>query len=102
MEKLNIKNFIYIKHYQFALIKRFKYLQRLSAKELLRHRFIKTAKKTAILTELIEKHARWKAEGGEENDSSDDDDRWMLHLEIRNCANLPTIDVATFPLLILE
>lgn len=50
-------------------------LQRLSAKELLRHRFIKAAKKNAILTELIEKHARWKADGGDENDSSDDDER---------------------------
>lgn len=48
--------------------------ERMSAKELLRHRFIKTAKKTAILTELIEKHTRWKEEGGNENDSSDDDD----------------------------
>ena len=50
-------------------------LQRLSARELLRHRFVKAAKKNAILTELIEKHARWKAEGGDENDSSDDDER---------------------------
>lgn len=57
---------------------RFFLLQRMSAKELLRHRFIKTAKKTAILTELIEKHTRWKEEGGNENDSSDDDDRYEL------------------------
>lgn len=48
--------------------------ERLSAKELLRHRFIKTAKKTAILTELIEKCRRWREDGGEDNDSSDDEE----------------------------
>lgn len=48
--------------------------ERLSARDLLRHKFVKAAKKNAILTELIEKHARWKAEGGDENDSSDDDE----------------------------
>eukprot|EP00794_Sanderia_malayensis_P010978 gene10978-12141_t len=48
--------------------------ERPSAKELLKHRFIKTAKKTAILTELIEKYRRWKADGGADNDSSDEDD----------------------------
>ena len=38
--------------------------QRPSAKELLKHKFIRMAKKTSYLTELIERHERWKAEGG--------------------------------------
>ncbi|KZO94104.1 Pkinase-domain-containing protein [Calocera viscosa TUFC12733] len=37
-----------------------------TAKELLRHKFIRTAKKTAYLTELIDKHQQWKAAGGGE------------------------------------
>lgn len=32
---------------------------RLPAKELLKHRLIKGAKKTSYLTELIERHERW-------------------------------------------
>ncbi|GAA5876357.1 hypothetical protein JCM1840_005999 [Sporobolomyces johnsonii] len=39
-------------------------LARPSAKELLKHRFIKSAKKTGYLVELIERLERWKAEGG--------------------------------------
>lgn len=55
------------------------FFQRPSAKELLRHRFIRNAKKTSYLTELIERLERWRAEGGdrheqEENDRSDDSD----------------------------
>ncbi|ORX65108.1 Pkinase-domain-containing protein [Anaeromyces robustus] len=41
-----------------------------SAKELLKHRFIKSAKKTSYLTELIERHEQWVNEHGNE-DSSD-------------------------------
>ncbi|KZT56130.1 Pkinase-domain-containing protein [Calocera cornea HHB12733] len=41
-----------------------------TAKELLRHKFIRTAKKTAYLTELIDKHQQWKAAGG--GDADDD------------------------------
>ncbi|GAA5911170.1 hypothetical protein JCM6882_006597 [Rhodosporidiobolus microsporus] len=40
-------------------------LARPSAKELLRHPFIKKAKKTSYLTELIERAERWKAEAEE-------------------------------------
>ena len=39
--------------------------QRPSARDLLKHKFIRMAKKTSYLTELIERHERWKAEGGE-------------------------------------
>ena len=47
-------------------------LHRPPAKELLKHRFIKNAKKTSYLTELIERREMWKMEGG---DRSDDDGR---------------------------
>jgi serine/threonine-protein kinase 24/25/MST4 len=42
-------------------------VQRPTAKELLKHRFIKNAKKTSYLTELIERLERWRAEGGEQD-----------------------------------
>ncbi|KAI0756395.1 Pkinase-domain-containing protein [Daedaleopsis nitida] len=59
-----------------------------SARELLKHKFIRMAKKTNYLTELIERHERWKAEGGERleeeerhhaedlNGGSDPEDLW--------------------------
>jgi serine/threonine-protein kinase 24/25/MST4 len=46
--------------------------ERPSAKELLKHPFVKRAKKTSYLTELIERHERWQATHG--NRSSDDED----------------------------
>ncbi|TQW00963.1 hypothetical protein V2A60_001993 [Cordyceps javanica] len=42
-----------------------------SAKDLLRHPFIRRAKKTTYLTELIERHSRWSA-----THKGDDDDHW--------------------------
>lgn len=60
--------------------------QRPTAKELLKHRFIKGAKKTSYLTELIERHERWRVDGGEraEEDSrnSDDDDECVCSLPL--------------------
>ena len=38
--------------------------QRPTAKDLLKHKFIKTARKATYLTELIERSEKWKAEGG--------------------------------------
>ncbi|KAK1923555.1 kinase-like domain-containing protein [Papiliotrema laurentii] len=35
-----------------------------SARDLLKHKFIRTARKASYLTELIERHDKWKAEGG--------------------------------------
>lgn len=44
-----------------------------TAKELLKHRFIRNAKKTTYLTELIERLERWRAEGGDAHDSEETD-----------------------------
>ncbi|KAL6607394.1 Pkinase-domain-containing protein, partial [Neocallimastix sp. 'constans'] len=43
--------------------------KRLTAKELLSHKFIKNAKKTSYLTELIERMNRWQLEDSERNGS---------------------------------
>ena len=48
--------------------------ERPSAKELLRHPFIKRAKKTHYLTELIERHERWQACHGSRLDDEDEDE----------------------------
>ncbi|XP_035692869.1 serine/threonine-protein kinase 25-like isoform X3 [Branchiostoma floridae] len=45
-----------------------------TAKDLLKHKFIRTAKKTSFLVELIEKFKRWKAEGHGDSDSNSDDE----------------------------
>ncbi|KAL9101623.1 MAG: hypothetical protein Q9163_003142 [Psora crenata] len=47
--------------------------ERPTAKELLKHPFIRRAKKTTYLTELIERHERWQAvHGDHESEDSDD------------------------------
>ena len=48
-------------------------LQRPSAKTLLSHPFIKKAKKTSYLTELIDRYKRYKLEKGADSESDDSD-----------------------------
>ncbi|KAF8588354.1 Pkinase-domain-containing protein [Ramaria rubella] len=51
--------------------------ERPAARELLKHKFVRMAKKTNYLTELIERHERWRAEGGarqEEEELERDED----------------------------
>ena len=52
-----------------------------TAKELLKHPFVKRAKRTTYLTELIERHERWSMENGNKghSDDEDDDDRRDNH-----------------------
>ena len=48
--------------------------ERPTAKELLKHPFIRRGKKTTYLTELIERHERWVAvHGGRDSEESDED-----------------------------
>ncbi|KAG0636963.1 hypothetical protein HOY80DRAFT_1010958 [Tuber brumale] len=44
-----------------------------TAKDLLRHPFVRRAKKTTYLTELIERHERWVIENGNKDKNMDDD-----------------------------
>ncbi|KAG0737447.1 hypothetical protein G6F23_010338 [Rhizopus arrhizus] len=46
-----------------------------TAKELLKHKFIKSSKKVAYLTELIEGHERWININGRDNESSDEENQ---------------------------
>ncbi len=48
-----------------------------TARDLLKHAFIRRAKKTTYLTELIERHGRWSAthKGDDDDDDDRDDDR---------------------------
>ena len=48
--------------------------QRPTAHELLRHRFLKVARKTSYMTELIDRYRRWRLENSEEEDLTDDTD----------------------------
>lgn len=48
--------------------------ERPSAQDLLRHPFVRRAKKTTYLTELIERYERWQAVHGERESDSDDED----------------------------
>lgn len=49
--------------------------KRPSARELLRHPWVRKAKRTAYLTELIERHERWQATHRHEKDHDDEDMR---------------------------
>ena len=48
--------------------------ERPTAKELLKHPFVRRAKKTTYLTELIERHERWQAVHGDQNSDDEGDD----------------------------
>lgn len=53
-------------------------LQRPTAKELLKHKFItRYTKKTSFLMELIDRFKRWKSEGHGEDSSSGDSDMYV-------------------------
>ncbi|CAO3648818.1 unnamed protein product [Mucor fragilis] len=45
-----------------------------TAKDLLKHKFIKSSKKVAYLTELIEGHERWISANGRDDDSTEEED----------------------------
>lgn len=48
--------------------------ERPTAKELLKHQFVRRAKKTTYLTELIERYERWQSmNGGRDSDDEEDD-----------------------------
>lgn len=53
--------------------------ERPSAKELLKHPFIRRAKKTTYLTELIERHERWQAVHGDQLSEEESDDSTEEH-----------------------
>ena len=53
-------------------------LQRPTAKQLLKHKFVAKAKKPSYLIDLIERYRKWKENGGKadsDSDSDSDDDR---------------------------
>ena len=62
--------------------------QRPTAHDLLKHKFIRMAKKTSYLTELIERHERWRAEGGERTEEEERHHAEDLYVRLYtlNCA----------------
>lgn len=68
-----------------SLAHTYTHTQRPTAKELLKNRFIKNAKKNSCLTDLIERYRRWKAEGKDVDSGSEQSDEeagsvgyWLL------------------------
>ena len=62
-----------VTYQNFSLIKTFTF-QRPSAKDLMRHPFMKKAKRTAFLQDLIDRYKRWKVEKGPGDSDSDSDE----------------------------
>ena len=58
--------------------------ERPTAKDLLKHPFVRRAKKTTYLTELIERHERWQAVHGDQDpdDESDDSSQESQHSRV--------------------
>ena len=55
-------------------------VQRPSAKDLLKHRFISKGKKTSFLTELVDRYKQWKISHPDSDDDADDSDKYERHL----------------------
>ena len=68
--------------------------ERPSAKELLKHPFVKRAKKTTYLTELIERHERWQAKYGN-RDPDDEEEEEAYHLQEQDTENEDLWDFGT-------
>jgi serine/threonine-protein kinase 24/25/MST4 len=64
-----------------------------SAKEMLKHPFVRRAKKTSYLTELIERHSRWAVNHKQDDDDFDHDDG--DHVENRGPVNEDMWDFGT-------
>lgn len=69
--------------------------ERPSAKELLKHPFVKKAKKTTYLTELIERHERWQAVHGHRSPEDDDDEDTIQQYHEREPENEDLWDFGT-------
>jgi serine/threonine-protein kinase 24/25/MST4 len=67
--------------------------ERPSARDLLKHPWVKKAKRTAYLTELIERHERWQATHREEKDRDEDD--YQDGSPDRNCEDEDLWDFGT-------
>ena len=68
--------------------------ERPSAKELLKHPFVKKAKRATYLTELIERHERWRARHGSQ-DQYEDEDEVQYEEEPSNLGNEDLWDFGT-------
>ncbi|KAL8831983.1 MAG: hypothetical protein Q9191_000545 [Dirinaria sp. TL-2023a] len=68
--------------------------ERPTAKELLRHPFIRKGKKTTYLTELIERYERWQAVHGNDGSDKEEDER-MQDFHSRNPVNEDLWDFGT-------
>lgn len=66
-----------------------------SAKELLKHPFIRRAKKTSYLTELIERYNRWRATNKPEDDEAQEDDEPAYNEQPREPVNEDMWDFGT-------